>query len=212
MGPRIRQVYVPRFDAGLRRVRARELAPSGFVRIGARRYLPPHPGSFAHERTYLAILGPLGTEPTVAAECLFVDPIADLAVLCEPDGQTEFYDEAEAYEQLTQDRSVLRVGAVTAPCAVWLLTLAGQWEQCSVRVNEYGAATLVLVGAKDGNVSGTSGSPIVTADGCAVGIVSLGSEVSGKARNEQYGQPRLGSVLPAWLLAELNRGPDARKE
>jgi hypothetical protein len=39
------------------------------------------------------LLSPLGAEPHVWAECLFVDPVADLAVLGPVDGQ-ELYDEA----------------------------------------------------------------------------------------------------------------------
>ena len=33
-----------------------------------------HPASYTEERTYPGLLGPLGGEPTVWAECLFVDP------------------------------------------------------------------------------------------------------------------------------------------
>jgi hypothetical protein len=65
------------------------------------RPLPPaHPWSYTAERTYPGLLGPLcEAKPTVWAECLFVDPIADIAVLGSPDNQ-ELSDEAEAYEQL----------------------------------------------------------------------------------------------------------------
>lgn len=48
-------------------------------------------------RTYQKLLGPLGVEPTVWAECLFVNPIADIAILGCPDNQ-ELSDEADAYE------------------------------------------------------------------------------------------------------------------
>ena len=48
--------------------------------------LPPaHSASYLEERTYQALLGPLGTQPTVWAECRFVDPVADIAVLGPPD-------------------------------------------------------------------------------------------------------------------------------
>src|SRR4051794_12052161 len=44
--------------------------------------LPPaHGGSFSAERTYPRLLGPLAAKPLIPAECLFVDPVADLAVL-----------------------------------------------------------------------------------------------------------------------------------
>ena len=42
-------------------------------------------GEIYGDGTYKALLGPLGAEPTVWASCLFVDPIADIAVLGQPD-------------------------------------------------------------------------------------------------------------------------------
>ena len=66
------------------------------------RQMPPaHPWSYLEERTYQRLLGPLGkAKPTVWAECLFIDPIIDIAVLGSPDSQ-ELTDEANAYEALT---------------------------------------------------------------------------------------------------------------
>lgn len=61
---------------------------------------PPHPASYTEERTYGALLGPLKGKRTVWAECLFVDPITDIAVLGSPDNQ-EMHEEAAAYEKLT---------------------------------------------------------------------------------------------------------------
>ena len=59
--------------------------------------LPPaHPFSYTEERTYGNLLGPLGkAKPTVWAECLFADPLADIAVLCSPDEQALF-EQADA--------------------------------------------------------------------------------------------------------------------
>src|SRR5215813_7310413 len=63
-------------------------------------FFPPcHGASYLHERTYRALLGPLAQAPRVWAECLFADPIADIAVLRSPDGQ-ELSDEADAFEEL----------------------------------------------------------------------------------------------------------------
>ncbi len=65
--------------------------------------LPPaHPWSYLQERTYADFLGLLGGPRDVWAECLFVDPVADLAVLCQPDNQ-ELYDQADAYSRLTEE-------------------------------------------------------------------------------------------------------------
>jgi hypothetical protein len=65
--------------------------------------LPPcHPARYLKELTYPSLLGPLGTKPTVWAACLFVDPIADIAVLGQPDNQ-QLSDQADAYNQLVDD-------------------------------------------------------------------------------------------------------------
>ena len=51
------------------------------------------------EQTYRELLAPLGKKPTVWATCLFVDPMADIAVLGKPDNQA-LSDEADAYDEL----------------------------------------------------------------------------------------------------------------
>lgn len=67
----------------------------------------------AEERTYPELLGPLGKRrPKVWAECEFVDPVADIAVLASPDGQVH-YDEEVAYDELTEGAPILRI--VDAP-------------------------------------------------------------------------------------------------
>jgi hypothetical protein len=66
--------------------------------------------------------------------------------------------------------------------------------------------SLTLVHAKNGNAPGTSGSPILTEDGSAVGVISVGTTVSGVIHARQYGQPRLSHALPGWLLRELLSG------
>src|SRR5208282_2594949 len=80
--------------------------------------LPPGMGGGAltEELTYANILGQLGEEPTAWAECLFVDPVADLAVLGSPDGQ-ELFEEAAAYEALVESKAMAigRVPLVRPP-------------------------------------------------------------------------------------------------
>lgn len=73
---------------------------------------PAHGATFSVERTYRSLLGPLGGGPTVAAEALFIDPVADLAVLGPPDSQ-DLSDEHEAYEALIDPMHALAIG--TAP-------------------------------------------------------------------------------------------------
>jgi hypothetical protein len=185
---------------------------------------PPHPGSHTEERTFANLLGPRGESPTVWAECLFVDPVADLAVLCEPDNQV-LLDENEAYERLIAGRVPLAIDSVrplprtlaermsrqfpeAVSCPVRLMTLDGQWDACEVQVSAYWRS-LTLVGATLGIAAGTSGSPILTERGQAIGVISVGSErwvgpdTPSVVAREQAGQPALGLNLPAWLRDEL---------
>jgi len=59
------------------------------------------------------LLGPLRGKRTVWAACLFADPIADIAVLGQPDNQ-ELSKEAEAYNRLMEDMATLTVGHAPA--------------------------------------------------------------------------------------------------
>jgi hypothetical protein len=144
--------------------------------------LPPaHPASYTEERTYARLLGPLGKrKPTVFAECLFVDPVADLAVLSEPDSQ-DLSAECDAYQALVAGRPTLRIRAraLRQPCHAWLLTLDGRWSGCTVTPSGRIATWLSMSDAESEAVApGTSGSPILTDDGCAVGVVSVGTSMN----------------------------------
>ena len=72
---------------------------------------PCHGASYLEERTYQELLGPLGKKSTVWAECLFADPIADIAVLGSPDNQ-ELFDQAEAYELLVESLTPIAIADV----------------------------------------------------------------------------------------------------
>jgi hypothetical protein len=159
---------------------------------------PPHPASFPEERTYEKLLSALEEEPAIRAECLFVDPIVDVAVLCAPDDQV-WRDESEAYETFVDARATLRLAPVTERTNAWLFSLAGQWQPCVVDVGNGGRALTVIDGHLEG---GMSGSPILSHDQ-AVGVVSVSGEQGGEELEEQHGQPSLINVLPVWLLAEL---------
>lgn len=78
-------------------------------------HLPPSlRASYTVDRTYKRLLGTLDAKELIVwAECLFVDPIADLAVLGVPDGQ-ELIDENKQYEVLTRTMTPLRVASVGA--------------------------------------------------------------------------------------------------
>ena len=84
-------------DGGRGLIIAANDRPERFI-IAAAHCLPHMPPAFPwaglEEKTYQGLLGPLGGECSVWAECLFVDPVGDIAVLTGPDSQ-ELYRQAE---------------------------------------------------------------------------------------------------------------------
>jgi hypothetical protein len=162
-----------------------------------RKVPPPHPARYNHECTF-PLLAPLSKRRTaIWAEVLFVDPVADIAVLGEPDGQV-FFGEHEAFMAFTEARPVFEMGDILphprpslARPETWkrqthsvqALRLDGQWG--TGRASHTGRS-LLLDGIRFER--GMSGSPIITPDGRAVGVVST-----------DLISPRLAGDLPAWL-------------
>jgi hypothetical protein len=146
-----------------------------------------------------ALLGPVGAASEVWAECVYVDPVADLAVLASPDAQ-HFASEAKNYELLVAERTPLRIAALPlmrkgkaamTEAAAWegpgrLFSLDGQWFECRLRAMRH---SLWIGGKAQAFAGGMSGSPIADADGAAVGVLCT------TAAN-----PILVQHLPRWLL------------
>jgi len=147
------------------------------------------------DEPYPKLLGPLGRRaPTVWAQCVFADPVSDLAVLAEPDGQS-LPSEADAFCALTDDRPKLRIGSIAEPSGGWLLGLDGKWARCAILVDPRNRWRAVAFenAAPTTIAPGTSGSPILTETGEAIGVISLGPHMN----------PRLALELPAWLVSRL---------
>jgi hypothetical protein len=162
-------------------------------------HLPPCLSfSGTEERTYPSLIGPLSAEPTVWAECLFVDPISDLAVLGPPDGQ-DFYDEVEPWERLIDGGSPLRIGDVADGASVWLLGLDGEWQRAKATVC---GRNIWIEGARRLE-AGMSGSPILAENGDAVGVFTTSTSFGADGAMHTRGGPqvRLVAHLPAWLVA-----------
>jgi hypothetical protein len=198
-------------------------APPPFIRrriiVTAAHCLPHQPPAFAnasmYERTYLNVIGPRGDSPSITAECLFVDAVADLAVLGEPDGQAfgpdgqPLYEASDAYRQFTYESAVLtlsdgpdRGASVTG----WLLSLDGHWNRCMVAVpSGWGPYDLWITAAAEGIFGGMSGSPILLDDGRVIGVVctSTGTGSPDQVHTEAGPQPNLARALPVWLVNAL---------
>jgi hypothetical protein len=188
----------------------------GFVVWGARNRLVitaahclPHfppcaSASSLEERTYPGLLAEINEQPSVWTECLFVDPISDIAVLGSPDTQA-LSEQADAYGRLIEARSPVPIANPKRNAQAWLLSLEGGWFPCTVQHN---GGALWLFNAKEGIVAGMSGSPIISDDGAAIGIVCVSGGTAGTGRHTSGGpNPRLAHHLPGWVLrSAVSRG------
>ena len=141
--------------------------------------------SHSFEHTYPRCVGAIDRrDRPVTVECLFADPVADLAVLGPP-------VDDRAYDAFLETRPGLPVGSVDlrrAECDAWMLSLTGEWFSCHLVARP---RALMIVSAAERTENGMSGSPIVDDNGQAIGAVSSATGAS---------QPQLASQLPAWLL------------
>jgi hypothetical protein len=171
-------------------------------------YFPPcHAMSYLSDVTYKNLLGPMAGKPDVWAECLFADPIADIAVLGSPDNQG-LAEQAAAYEELVTPLKPLPIAAMPrteyeASCSAWLLSLEGEWFGC--RAQCIGNGPLWVTESTEPIRGGMSGSPIITDGGKAIGVVSCAAESEDgtalcASQSRPVKNPRLTRDLPGWLL------------
>lgn len=159
--------------------------------------LPPaHASSYTEERTYRALLGTLCGDCKIWAECLFVDPVSDIAVLGGPDNQ-ELFDEAEAYEELVANAPALSISSKLTKGG-WVMSLKGNWVPMPLDQGLSGQALFI-----NHTEGGQSGSPILNEVGEAVGVIVVGGSIAGVEEEQQGPQPILCRDLPARYVALL---------
>ena len=177
--------------------------------------LPPaHPLSYLDEKIYLDVLSSLEAEtPHIPAECIYVDPVADIAILAEPDVQ-DFFERWEEYNALVQAAGTIQLSTRDPAKGIrgWLLSLDGRWQPCQVSsMGQYGQR-LLIADATSGIVGGMSGSPILLDDGKVVGLVSVSIESPAGPETQKAGpQPRLSQCLPVWVVKSLSRQSKRRR-
>jgi hypothetical protein len=148
------------------------------------------------------MLGPLGSAPTVACECLFINPIADMAVVGVPDTQT-YSDEADAYRAFLEYATPFRITEAPEKARGFLLSLEGEWFGCQVQWMERSDGPLWVSKPAQPIEGGMSGSPILSETGNAIGIVAASVMENEKdAATDEFSasNPRLMRDLPLWLL------------
>ncbi len=158
--------------------------------------------SFSHseERMFQNLLGKLGQEPNVWAECLFLDPIADIAVLGTPDDQA-FSEQADSYRGLVEPPPALSISDAPEDSPAFLLSLVNDLMPCIVR---HLNGPLWISDATPGIEGGMSGSPIFLADGSVIGVCCVGGG-DGDRAIEGGPNPHLAYHLPGWLIRQLMR-------
>lgn len=156
-----------------------------------RRLPAPHRAAYTAEKTFKKLLGPLDTKLTIWSECVFVDPVSDLAVLGQPDGQAFNEDVDTAWDDFIEDIEPLDLDT-DQPTRGWMLSLDGHWMPCAIHTTNNGS---LLVKDTVGRIAGgMSGSPILSDKGRAVGVVTIGSG---------WSEPHLPSALPQWMAQQL---------
>jgi hypothetical protein len=154
---------------------------------------------------------------------VFADPVADIAVLSEPDRQ-ELADECNAYEELTGKHEAIRIadtpqdyqpiliktfdGEVveaknhrqSLTTRASLLSIHGKWFSCEVK--HWPNGPLWIKNATGGIVGGMSGSPIILDDGSAIGIVCLGSTTDDLLTHAIKPKTPPHKTGPQWLMRE----------
>jgi hypothetical protein len=142
-----------------------------------------------------------------------VEPVADIAVFGAPDGQV-FWNDASAFEVWCD--AVVPVPLcredfpMFQPVPVAVYTHRGIWLEGTIqqpRPDAHG----VWITMPDGIEGGTSGSPIVTAQGAIVGIVSqVGGDASLDPEKGYEGfAPRPHLTLPVWVVQQIQAEEDS---
>jgi hypothetical protein len=170
------------------------------------RYPFPHLANGGQELTFPRFIGPLGSKRSkhsIWGELCVLSLTDDIAVFAMPDNQA-LGDEADEYEEFTA--TAMLVGDApplvppyewkTVPGApAWMLSLDLQWLPCIVHSN---GRFLVTSGAKI--EGGMSGSPILDANGAAIGLISTSRD---HASHFDDCHPRLAGCLPPWLSMRI---------
>ena len=148
--------------------------------------VPPLRMSGTEEAIFENWVGPLDGERSIWVECSFADPIADVALLREPDHQL-IAEQCLQFRKFASKIEPLQFG-LDKPSSVWVLELSGEWREAS-GISVDGNS---IWGDPRGDFTfegGMSGSPILDGAGKAVGFVSTDGSC-----------PRLPHTLPRWFL------------
>ena len=148
----------------------------------------PHACNGVNELVYPNFLGFMGGPRNIWAECVFIDPVADVAVFGEPDPQA-LWEHAEAFQEFAEQAGFFSLGRLRLRREKFRLSdgskhignlkfsgrgemfsLDGQWFSC--HVESYGWTFISIPKATQPILGGMSGSPVVLPSGLAIGVIS----------------------------------------
>ncbi len=154
-------------------------------------HYPPREGdvAFSHERTYRDLVARLDGKGACWVECIFLDPVADLAVLAEPDNQS-LYEESCKFSDFASRSGFLEIGSLAdGETPVRIMLNNSESIPCIVETNSRPYSRTFVIKKTDREIKGgMSGSPILTDDGKVVGVIC----------NNATG-PILSRCLPPWI-------------
>ena len=177
----------------------------------------PHACNGTIDLVYPNFLGFIGGPRNVWAECLFIDPVADVAVFGAPDCQA-LPEHAEVYQEFAEQAAIFGLGRLRLRREQFRLSdgskhigdlkfsgkgemfsIDGQWFSC--HVESYGWRFLHIPKATQPIAGGMSGSPVVLPSGLAIGVISCGQGNISLIEAGDIGGvgAYLYSALPAWL-------------
>ena len=165
-------------------------------------HLPPAGPTYIEERIYQSFVSRLGEDRRVSVECLFADPVSDIAVLGQADPQS-CAEEAIEYSRFDEGiQQPFRIGdasdEITHDIDAWLVSLDGHLFRCKMR----GAC---IHQAAEDIAGGMSGSPILGNDGRAIAVLTNGRGIVEERCRESDRSPFLTKQLPGWILERLPR-------
>jgi S1-C subfamily serine protease len=136
-----------------------------------------------------------------------VEPVADIAVLGQPDNQT-FFDDANAFDAFCEATRPVPVCiddfVVGTSVRVFVRTHHKKW--IAAKVARHGFPDVpplatIYIEAEADIKGGTSGGPVVDEVGRLVGLVSVAGGTQGCSRDGMMPRPHL--ALPRWLWARI---------
>jgi hypothetical protein len=162
----------------------------------------PHLANSVPELTFRNALGPLASKQrTIWAELCAISLTDDFAAFSEPDAQV-LNEQHEQYEKFTEPAMTIgkppevvepNEWRITPGMAAWVLSLDCEWQPCTV----HNGGRFLSIKLEGGIKRGMFGSPIIDANGAAIGLISTSGD-------ELSWNPSLMDCLPPWLLRKLD--------